>query len=294
MTHVRDRLLRACRCRHTASGSRVVRRPIAFPSRVVVHTGWARRRSLKTPFSIHHRQCTKACVMTCGVCTHNRRSSGRYARCRPSSGSASNVRRRFCVSRRSRMFIHKRYVACTCAMMRIHRLVLKTLSWLDYTLHTEHTHTRMRKYMSLHKQGKPLQTELQRHMERLLGSRPSFLAEPQPVPATAPHSPRGAPYEERNESTTPSTYTSPLAEALKAANRTRREVMRHIPTGAPNRPDHDRTVEASREGRAPMRIVSVGADSYMGVGTLERNKKRALYRAARRSRRREKLQQQQP
>lgn len=143
-------------------------------------------------------------------------------------------------------------------------------------------------------EGKPLQTELQRHMERLLGSRPSFLAESQPVPATAPHSPRGAPYEERNESTTPSTYTSPLAEALKAANRNRREVMRHIPTGAPNRPDHDRTVEASREGRAPMRIVSVGADSYMGVGTLERNKKRALYRAARRSRRREKLQQQQP
>ena len=178
--------------------------------------------------------------------------------------------------------------------MRIHRLVLKTLSWLDYTLHTEHTHTRMHKYMSLHEQGKPLQTELQRHMERLLGSRPSFPAESQPVPATAPHSPRGAPYEERNESTTPSTYTSPLAEALKAANRTRREVMRHIPTGAPNRPDHDRTVEASREGRAPMRVVSVGADSYMGVGTLERNRKRALYRAARRSRRREKQQQQQP
>jgi len=43
-----------------------------------------------------------------------------------------------------------------------------------------------------------------------------------------------------------------------------------------------------------MRIVSVGADSYMGVGTLERNRKRALYRAARRSRRREKQQQQQP
>lgn len=130
-------------------------------------------------------------------------------------------------------------------------------------------------------------------MERLLGSRPSFIVESQPVPATAPHSPRGAPYEERNESTTPSTYTSPLAEALKAANLSRRDVMRHIPTGAPNRPDHDRTIEASRDGRAPMRIVSVGTNSYMGVGTLERNRKRAWYRAARRNRRREKQQQQQ-
>lgn len=40
-------------------------------------------------------------------------------------------------------------------------------------------------------------------MERLLGARPSFMVEARSVPTSAPHSLRGAPYEELPEGTNP-------------------------------------------------------------------------------------------
>lgn len=46
-----------------------------------------------------------------------------------------------------------------------------------------------------------MQTELERHMERLLGSRPNNSIASEEVPQSAPHSPRGAPYEEMDEGT---------------------------------------------------------------------------------------------
>jgi len=41
----------------------------------------------------------------------------------------------------------------------------------------------------------------------------------------------------------------------------------------------------ARPGRAPLRVVAVGAESYAGVGTLKRNRKRAARRAAQRAKR---------
>ncbi|WFD23176.1 hypothetical protein MEQU1_001864 [Malassezia equina] len=58
-------------------------------------------------------------------------------------------------------------------------------------------------------EGKPLQTELQRHMERLLGARPSFTVEARP------------------------TYKSPLADAIRESNRAHRQTMAQLPTAQP-------------------------------------------------------------
>lgn len=64
--------------------------------------------------------------------------------------------------------------------------------------------------------------------------------------------------------------------------------MRHLPTGGPTQPVGARTVDANRADRAPLRVVTVGPDSYAGIGTLERNKKRAAHRKKQRAKRREK------
>lgn len=78
---------------------------------------------------------------------------------------------------------------------------------------------------------------------------------------------------------------SPLATAIRESNMVHRETMRHLPTGSPTGADTSRMIDAFRTGRAPLRVVKVDADSYAGVGTVERNRKRAAHRAKQREKR---------
>jgi len=61
--------------------------------------------------------------------------------------------------------------------------------------------------------------------------------------------------------------------------------MAELPTGAPTLTSETRAVPASRADRAPLRVVRVAADSYAGIGTVERNRKRAARRAQQRAKR---------
>ncbi|WFD30385.1 hypothetical protein MSPP1_001404 [Malassezia sp. CBS 17886] len=129
-------------------------------------------------------------------------------------------------------------------------------------------------------EGKPLQTEFQRHMERLLGSRASYTTEPPATPAVPPHAPRGAPYEEFPEDTDTSKVPSALAKAILAVNETHEAEMARLPTSGPRGSTaHSTHLPPPVPGRAPLRVVQVGAGSYQGVGTVARNRKRAEYRA---------------
>ncbi|WFD05689.1 hypothetical protein MVES1_001021 [Malassezia vespertilionis] len=126
-------------------------------------------------------------------------------------------------------------------------------------------------------------------MERLLGSRPSFTNDPRPTLQTAPHSPRGAPYEEFGESQNVLKAPSALALAIRRSNEVHAQAMAEMPTGAPvKKGSSTRVVDATTPTRAPVRIVSVSPGSYSGVGTLARNKKRAAHRAKQREARRAK------
>lgn len=81
------------------------------------------------------------------------------------------------------------------------------------------------------------------------------------------------------------TYKSPLADAIRESNRAHRRTMAELPTGAPTLTSETRAVPASRADRAPLRVVRVAADSYAGIGTVERNRKRAARRAQQRAKR---------
>lgn len=123
-------------------------------------------------------------------------------------------------------------------------------------------------------------------MERLLGSRPSTAIDLHVVPTTSPHAPRGAPYEEYSESANLAKLRSPLAAAIKRANEAHKQAMAQMPTGGPDtKRAAERVVAAAHPDRAPLKIKAVGADSYRGVGTVERNQKRAAHRAQQRARR---------
>lgn len=80
-------------------------------------------------------------------------------------------------------------------------------------------------------------------------------------------------------------HKSALAEAIEVSNEAHREVLGHLPTGAPVAATGTRAVPAARTDRAPLRVVSLGSDSYRSVGTVERNQKRAAYRAKQRAKR---------
>lgn len=125
-------------------------------------------------------------------------------------------------------------------------------------------------------------------MERLLGARPHTAQDPAVWEETSMHSPRGAPYEEYDEAANPAQMRSALAEALKASNAAHKRAMAQMPTGGPSATHTERTVEASTPGRAPLQVRAVGPDSYRGVGTVERNQKRAAHRAQQRAKRRAK------
>ncbi|WFD34417.1 hypothetical protein MCUN1_001258 [Malassezia cuniculi] len=135
----------------------------------------------------------------------------------------------------------------------------------------------------MEQQGKPLQTELQKNMEHLLGTVRSHAADAETAPDSLPHPPRGAPYEESAEgSTTPSA----LAPALRRVNRQHTEKMKHLALGTPVGSERETLLPASRDGRAPTRIVSVGPSSYTGIGVVARNQLRAKRRKRQREVRR--------
>ncbi|WFD00628.1 hypothetical protein MYAM1_003379 [Malassezia yamatoensis] len=127
-------------------------------------------------------------------------------------------------------------------------------------------------------QNIPLQTELQRNMEQLLGSRPSYAVDPQQMPETKTHSPRGAPYEEYDEAVQPQHMHSALADALKQSNVRHKKTLTEVPTGGPQVIQSERTIAASSPGRAGLQVCAVSPGSYAGTGFVHRNRKRAEHR----------------
>ena len=120
-------------------------------------------------------------------------------------------------------------------------------------------------------------------MEHLLGTVRSHSTNAETLPNAHPHPPRGAPYEEFPEGTDP---PSSLAPALQRVNRKHIENMKRLSLGSPAGNVRETLLPASREGRAPTRIVSVGPASYTGIGVVSRNQKRAQRRARQREVRR--------
>lgn len=122
-------------------------------------------------------------------------------------------------------------------------------------------------------------------MERLLGSRASFVPEHVALASSHGQSPRGAPYEEFAEWDNEST-PSALAPAIRRASREHAKAMAQLPLGGPKEEQNgpqERDVPPSREDRAPLRVVPVALDSYSGVGVVARNRKRAARRKAQRA-----------
>ena len=115
-------------------------------------------------------------------------------------------------------------------------------------------------------------------MEQLLGSRPSHAVDPQQVPETKMHSPRGAPYEEYDEAVQPQHMHSALADALKQSNVRHKKAMAEIPTGGPQGILSERVIAASSPGRADLQVCAVSPGSYAGTGFVQRNRKRAEHR----------------
>lgn len=120
-------------------------------------------------------------------------------------------------------------------------------------------------------------------MERLLGTVRSHAGDAEQLQGSRPHPPRGAPYEEFAEGTS---TPSALAPALQRVNRKHIEEMKRLALGSPAGSTRETLLPAAREGRAPMRIVSVGPQSYSGIGVIARNQKRAQRRARQREVRR--------
>ena len=115
-------------------------------------------------------------------------------------------------------------------------------------------------------------------MEQLLGSRPSHAVDPQQVPETKMHSPRGAPYEEYDEAVRPQHMQSALADALRQSNVRHKKTMAEVPTGGPQGIQSERVIAASSPGRAGLQVCAIGSESYGGTGFVQRNRKRAEHR----------------
>ncbi|PWN51342.1 hypothetical protein IE53DRAFT_386296 [Violaceomyces palustris] len=139
-------------------------------------------------------------------------------------------------------------------------------------------------------QQKPLQTDFQQNMDRLLGARTQNAREFDPAVQSKDSSNRGPQHEEFDEADSLDT-PSVIAPALAEANKVRQSMITALPDGGPaiKTMSQPRTVASSSPSspsksriRPTIRIVNVGGDSYEGAGRLKRNQKRAEKRSVER------------
>ncbi|SPO24527.1 uncharacterized protein UTRI_03796 [Ustilago trichophora] len=132
-------------------------------------------------------------------------------------------------------------------------------------------------------QDKPLQSEFQSNMDRLLGAQDRKRApEPEPSVQSTDNSVRGTQHEEFSEAA-PLNAPSVIAPALREESRKRIGMIAALPSGGPD-------VEAKSPSklvstsRAPLSITNVTGDSYKGAGRVDRNVRRAEKRKGPKSR----------
>ncbi|SPO45374.1 uncharacterized protein PSANT_03060 [Moesziomyces antarcticus] len=123
-------------------------------------------------------------------------------------------------------------------------------------------------------QDKPLQSEFQSNMDRLLGAQDRKRApEPEPSQQSTDKSVRGSQHEEFAEAE-PLDAPSVVAPALADERLKRSSMIAALPSGGPDHDAHS-TSKVVRTGRAPIAITNVAGDSYMGAGRVDRNVRRA-------------------
>lgn len=122
--------------------------------------------------------------------------------------------------------------------------------------------------------NKPLQSEFQSNMDRLLGAQDrKRMPESEPSVQSTSKSMRGAQHEEFSEADSldaPSVIAPAMAEeSLKRAS-----MIAALPSGGPD-VDAKSSTKVIKTQRAPLSITKVSGDSYKGAGRVERNVRRA-------------------
>ncbi|CBQ73399.1 conserved hypothetical protein [Sporisorium reilianum SRZ2] len=123
-------------------------------------------------------------------------------------------------------------------------------------------------------QSKPLQSEFQSNMDRLLGAQDrTRMPEPEPSVQSTDKSVRGTQHEEFSESD-PLDAPSVIAPALAQEGLKRSSMIAALPSGGPDA-DAKSSSKVVQTKRAPLSITNVSGDSYKGAGRVERNVRRA-------------------
>ncbi|KDN52135.1 hypothetical protein K437DRAFT_272675 [Tilletiaria anomala UBC 951] len=125
--------------------------------------------------------------------------------------------------------------------------------------------------------GQPLQSEFQKHMERLLGATTRNISDLDPVPHSSTSAPRTAIIEDVAES---DKGESVLRKSLAAASRQSAKLRIGLPTGGPDPQAQKRAPNLKNSSsRANISVIQVSGVSYAGSGRLERNQRRAAKRS---------------
>ncbi|SPO23677.1 uncharacterized protein UTRI_03796_B [Ustilago trichophora] len=123
-------------------------------------------------------------------------------------------------------------------------------------------------------QDKPLQSEFQSNMDRLLGAQDRKRApEPEPSVQSTDNSVRGTQHEEFSEAS-PLNAPSVIAPALREESRKRADMIAALPSGGPD-VEAKGSSKVISTNRAPLSITNVAGDSYKGAGRVDRNVRRA-------------------
>lgn len=123
-------------------------------------------------------------------------------------------------------------------------------------------------------QSKPLQSEFQSNMDRLLGAQDrKRVPEPEPSVQSSDKSVRGTQHEEFSESD-PLDAPSVIVPALAKEGLKRSSMIAALPSGGPDA-DAKSSSKVIKTKRAPLSITNVSGDSYKGAGRVKRNVRRA-------------------
>lgn len=124
------------------------------------------------------------------------------------------------------------------------------------------------------RQSKPLQTEFQSNMDRLLGAQDRKRgAESEPSVQSSDKSFRGTQHEEFSEAE-PLDAPSVIAPALAEEGMKRSSMIAALPSGGPD-VDAESSSKVVSTKRAALAITNVSGDSYKGAGRVDRNVRRA-------------------
>ncbi|GAC97589.1 hypothetical protein PHSY_005175 [Pseudozyma hubeiensis SY62] len=128
-------------------------------------------------------------------------------------------------------------------------------------------------------QDKPLQSEFQSNMDRLLGAQDrKRVPESEPSVQSTDKSVRGTQHEEFAEAD-PLDVPSVIAPALAQESLKRASMIAALPSGGPD-VNSKTSTKLVKTKRAPLSITKVSGDSYKGAGRVERNVRRAEKRKA--------------